>query len=355
MPPRRPADGSKTVGHADYAAAAKAGLQPRAASSPKVFFAASGRPWSWTRNGSWRWVDPAAATLAAGTPPRLASEYAKLVAENAKLKLEKQALVNGRDGAAAADLGPEDADGDDVYMAGADAPTKEDVAACRKQLESLQSLLANDSSEASAMVLRQHEEQLAEMVRAQTQALPLGKQRSVVAGKLKKLRRSHEHYDTKRLPAHVSKIAELEDTLAEAKRVQLVDLKWFDELPGKIAALEREVEQLDAATVASGGPAAVRGPQVGASSVLDLPAAVSAFDDAMANLSEHPAALQELQTLRGRLNQAVVAASPPAPSPSPTPSFGAAEPPAAAQVEPAESVVSSIDGLDDLSDADDYD
>ena len=147
----------------------------------------------------------------------------------------------------------------------------------------------------------------------------------------------------------------MEDALVLAKDIQAVDLAWFDELRGQIAALEREVEQFDAATAGSGGLAAARGPLVGASSFLDETAVLAAFSKAQADLSEHPVGLQVLEVLRAGLNQAVVGAPPAASSLPPAPSPGAAEVPVAAPAEPAESVVSSIDGLADLSDTEDYD
>ena len=366
MPPRRPADGSKTVGHPDYCARVKAGMQKMAAAAAstapppksKIHYA-SGRPWSWNRSGGgWRWMDSAAAATAAGPPAQLYSDVDKIIAANIELKEKLAAALKGQAGAADDLEDNDDDDGVDISME-ADVPTKEDIAAKKKKLASLQSLLADDADEASAAILRQHEAQLAEMVSALARARPLGEQRQAKVRALKEKRRSYEHYESKRIPGNVSKIAEMEDALALIKQKQAVDLAWFDELRGQIAELEREVQLLDEAASGSSVSAAAPLTMVGPSSFLDESIVHAALGVAQASLRDVPGGLEVLEVLRAGLNGAVLptptstSSPPPAPSPCAAEAPGAA--PAAAAAEPAESVVSSIDGLADLSDIEDYD
>ena len=140
MPPRRPADGSKTVGHPDYCARVKAGMQKMAAAAAstapppksKIHYA-SGRPWSWNRSGGgWRWMDSAAAATAAGPPAQLYSDVDKIIAANVKLKEKLAAALKGQ-GGDADDLEADDDDGgDDISTEATNVPTKEDIATKRK-------------------------------------------------------------------------------------------------------------------------------------------------------------------------------------------------------------------------------
>ena len=357
MPPRRPADGSKTPGHADYAAAARSATQPRAAAAvPEVFFdRRSGRPWSWTRNG-WRWVTASAAPAAGD-----AASYAKkLEAANIELKSKLAAALKGQAGADDALEDNDDADDVDISME-ADVPTKEDIAAKRKKVATLRDLFADDADEESAAALRRHEAQLAEMVAALARARPVGEQRQAKIRALKRARQSYEHHENKKIPGNVARVAEMEDALALLKDKQAKDITRYDELRVQIQELEREVQLLDEAASGSSASAVAPPTKVGSSSVLDESRVHAVFDVAHASLRDVPGGLEALEILRAGLNDAVIPAPtastspPPAPCPAAAAASDAATALAAAGPEPAESVVSSLDDLDDSPDDDTYD
>ena len=364
MPPRGPADGSKTVGHPTWAtrlAASVAKPKPNGTSpsSSPTTHAPGRRRWAWNRGGGWRWLDDVATAPASGAPaPRLADIEQALAANNV-LKEKLAAALKGQAGSGDSLEDNDDDDGVDISME-ADVPTKETIAAKKKLVAALQSLLADEADEESAAALRKHETQLAEMVAALARARPVGEQRQAKIRALKLARHSYEHHENKKIPGNVAKVAEMEDALALLKDKQAKDLARYDELRVQIQELEREVQLLDEASSGSSASAVAPLTKVGSSSVLDASRVHAVFDVAHASLRDVPGGLEALEVLRAGLNGAVIPAPtastspPPAPSPAAAAASGAGTALAAADPEPAESVVSSLDDLDDSPDDDTY-